>query len=73
MNGAMVAPQQPPPILPATTESASANDAPSLTTAGTTPSPAVQTPTTPTSTYKEYQDGYIVLMMRLAAMTPAHQ
>ena len=54
----MVAPQQPPPILPTTTESASANDALPLITAGTTPNPAVQTPTTPTSTYKEYEDGY---------------
>ena len=74
VNGAMVAPQHPPPIQPTTTETASTNDALSYTTAGTTPSPAVPTQTTTTtSTYKEYEDVSLFLMMRLAAMRPAHQ
>ena len=45
MNGAMVAPQQPSTTQP-TIQSASTYDALPSKTAGTTPSPAVPTPTT---------------------------
>ena len=45
MNGAMVAPQQTSTTQPTTIQSAS-TDALLSTTAGTTPSPAVPTPTT---------------------------
>ena len=68
----MVAPQQLPPIQPTTKETASTADALLSITAGSTSSPAISTPTTPTA-YKEYEDEFIFVMMRLAAMRPAHQ